>query len=210
MSPAEPTIAPEMNREREQELLQRCGRGDHEAFEPIVRHCEQRVFALLYALTGSVEDARDLTQDTFIRAWRRLDQYDPERAFAPWVLTIARNLYRDHMRRARETRSVEVMLDAGSLTLRDHGAGTDHHAIREETRTLIWNALNRLDDTARELLVLKDISGLSYAELSQMMRIPEGTVASRVFYARDALRRLLPELDNSVSRREISYDVTYS
>ena len=199
-----------MTREKERSLLQRCSQRDHDAFEPIVRHFEHRVFALLYALTGSVEDARDLTQDTFIRAWRRLDQYNPERAFTPWVLTIARNLYRDHMRRARETHSVEVMLDAGSLTLRDHGAGTDHHAIREETRTLIWNALNQLDDAARELLVLKDISGLSYAELSLMMHIPKGTVASRVFYARDALRRLLPELDNSVSRREISYDVTYS
>lgn len=86
--------------------LQQCLKGDHKAFEPIVLHFEHRVFGLLYALTGSVEDARDLTQDTFIRAWRRLDQYDPERAFAPWVLTIARNLYRDHMRRPLSTRNV--------------------------------------------------------------------------------------------------------
>lgn len=87
--------------------LQQCRKGDHRAFEQIVRHYEHRVFGLLYALTGSVEDARDLTQDTFIRAWRRLDQYDPERAFAPWVLTIARNLYRDHMRRAGKFSAVE-------------------------------------------------------------------------------------------------------
>jgi len=182
-----------MTREKERNFLQRCSRGEREAFEPIVRNCEQRVFGLLYALTGSVEDARDLTQDTFIRAWRRLDRYDLEQAFLPWVLTIARNLYRDHMRSKKENHT-----------------GTDHHAIREERRALVWKALNRLDDSARELLILKDISGLSYAELSQMMHIPKGTVASRVFYARDALRRLLPELDNSVSSREISYDVTCS
>ena len=199
-----------MTREKERNFLQRCSQGEREAFEPIVRHCEQRVFGLLYAMTGSVEDARDLTQDTFIRAWHRLDRYDPDLAFMPWVLTIARNLYRDHMRRVKENHSLEVMLDEGSLTLSDHHTGTDHHAIREERRALVWKALNRLDDAARELLVLKDISGLSYAELSLMMRIPKGTVASRVFYARDALRRLLPELDNSVSSREISYDVTYS
>ncbi|MFC1628619.1 RNA polymerase sigma factor [Gemmatimonadota bacterium] len=199
-----------MERDSEKILLQRCSQGEHEAYEPVVRHCEQRVFGLLYALTGSVEDARDLTQDTFIRAWRRLDRYDPEQAFLPWVFTIARNLYRDHMRRVKESRSLEIMLDDGSLTLSDHHASSDHHAITEERRALVWKALNRLDDDERELLVLKDISGLSYAELSQMMRIPKGTVASRVFYARDALRRLLPELDNSVSSREISYDVTYS
>ena len=104
--------------------LQQCLKGDHKAFEPIVLHFEQRVFGLLYTLTGSVEDARDLTQDTFIRAWRRLDQYDPERAFAPWVLTIARNLYREHMRRAGKFSAVEVMLDEESHTLSEYNAGT--------------------------------------------------------------------------------------
>jgi RNA polymerase sigma-70 factor (ECF subfamily) len=201
---------PDREPEQERLLLQRCREGDSDAYEPIVRGHEQKVFGLLYSLTGSVEDARDLTQETFIRIWRTLDRYDPERPFAPWALMIARNLYRDHMRRRKPTGSVEAMQEEGSLTLTDPGAGTDHRAVENETRALIWTALNRLDTATRELLVLKDISGLGYDELSWMLGIPRGTVASRVFHARAALRRLLPEPDKTVSRREFSYDVTDS
>jgi len=210
MSGTNPNSTPEMDRERERYLMRRCRRGESDAYEPIVRHHEHRIFGLLYALTGSVEDARDLTQDTFIRAWRRMDQYDPERPFAPWALMIARNLHRDHLRRRKNTLSVEAMTEEGSLFLSDEHADTERHAVLEETRSRIWNALNRLDEAKRELLILKDISELSYEELSLMMGIPRGTVASRVFHARQALRRLLPDQDYSVSRRRFSYDVTCS
>jgi RNA polymerase sigma-70 factor (ECF subfamily) len=210
MSGTKSNSVPEMDRERERDLLRRCRRGESDAYEPIVRHHEQKVFGLLYALTGSVEDARDLTQDTFIRAWRRINQYDPERPFAPWALMIARNLHHDQYRRTKKTLSVESMTEEGSLILSDEHADTERHAISEETRSRIWTALNRLDEAKREPLVLKDISELSYEELSWMMGIPRGTVASRVFHARQALRRLLPDQDNSVSRRGFSYDVTCS
>ncbi len=201
---------PEMDRARERDLLKRCRRGESDAYEPVVRHHERAVFGLLYALSGSVEDARDLTQDTFIRAWRRIDQYDPERPFAPWALMIARNLHHDHYRRTKKSLSVEAMTEEGSLDLTDESADTERHAILEETSSRIWTALNRLDEARRELLILKDISLLSYEELSWLMGIPRGTVASRVFHARQALRRMLPDQDNSVSRREFSYDVTCS
>jgi len=174
-------------------ILERCLSGDHAAFEILVRENEGRVFGLLYSLTGNAEEARDLTQDTFIRVYRRLHLYDPQRPFMGWLFAVARNIYRDSMRRRKKTLSLEKLDEDGTLTLQDREVDAETAAIESESYSRVWEALQRLDPEQREILVLKDISDLSYADIAGILNVPEGTVASRVYYARRAIRNLLIE-----------------
>jgi len=167
---------------------------DHSAFEQVVRQNEGCLFGFLYSLTGNADEARDLTQETFIRVYRRLHMYDPDRPFKNWLFTVARNLYRDSLRKRSRTVSLDKLAEDGFLSVRDPHADPERSAIERETRSCIWAALQQLDPDEREVLVLKDISGMNYTEIAGLMNIPAGTVASRIYYARRSLRLLLEEI----------------
>ena len=175
----------------ERELIQLCLAGERDAFEAIVRGYEGRVYGFLLGLTRDADDARDLVQETFIRAWQRLAQYQPDRPLLPWLFAIARSRFRDALRGRRPF----VRLDSGERNgypdLVDPSPHADHLSEGERRKQKVWTALSRLDQTDREVLVLKDISGLGYAEIAGILNIPLGTVASRVHYARQALREEL-------------------
>lgn len=179
--------------QEERAILERCLSGDHTAFEYLVKENEGRVFGLLYSLTGNAEEARDLTQDTFIRIYRRLHLYDPQKSFRGWLFTIARNIYRDSVRRRKKTLSLEQLWEDGPFTPQDPEADVERSAIEKERCGLVWEALHRLNLEQREILILKDISDMSYAEIAGILNVPEGTVASRVFYARQALRKSITD-----------------
>jgi len=178
---------------------------DHEAFEKVVKQNERYLFSLLYSLTGNADEALDLTQETFIRVYRRLHLYDPDRPFKNWLLTIARNLYKDSLRKKRITVSLDKLTEEKSLFLRDPQADTERSTIEGETRSFIRVAMQMLNPEEREVLVLKDMSGMNYSEIARLLNIPAGTVASRVYYARRSLRILLEEngvLKSSVTKAD--------
>lgn len=177
--------------EVERELLWKCRAGDWKSYEPIVRAYEGRLFGVAIGLVHNVDDARDLVQDTFVRAFKSMDLYDPERPFLGWILCVCRNLCIDFLRRRRFGRSLEGDQDGVPFQVADPNAQTDRPALDEETRSLIWVALGRLSDEHREVVVLKDMQDLEYGEIAQILNIPQGTVASRVYYARRALREIL-------------------
>jgi len=180
-----------MDRAAERELVLRCRAGERGAFEPIVRAYEGRIFGFLLGLARDADDARDLAQETFVWAWQRLAQYQPDRPLLPWLLAIARSRSRD----AARARKPLVRLDATERNGRPEPVDPSPRAdrLREERtrREQVWTALGRLDPPDREVLVLKDISGLGYAEIAGILGIPQGTVASRVHYARRALHEEL-------------------
>ena len=166
---------------------------DHEAFERVVKQYERSLFGFLYSLTGNPDEALDLAQETFIRVYRRLHLYDPDRPFKNWLFKVARNLYRDSFRKRRMTVSLDKLTEEGHLSVGDPQADTEKSTIDSETRSCIWTAMQMLDPDEREVLVLKDISGMKYSEISRLMNIPAGTVASRIYYARRSLRILLED-----------------
>ena len=180
--------------EVERELLKKCRAGDWEAYEPIVRAYEGRLYGLSLGLLHNPEDARDLVQDTFVRAFKSLELYDLDRPFLAWILSVCRNLCIDFLRRRRYSYSLDAERDGQPLQVPDPQERADRPTLDGETRSMIWEALGRLSDEHREVLVLKDMQELEYGEIAQILNIPQGTVASRVYYARRSLRETLEDM----------------
>ncbi|MFC1627996.1 RNA polymerase sigma factor [Gemmatimonadota bacterium] len=180
--------------EVERELLRKCRAGDWEAYEPIVRAYEGRLFGLALGIVHNGDDARDLVQDSFVRAFKSLELYDSERPFIAWILGVCRNLCIDFLRRRKYSYSLDADDEGQPIQVPDHRARTDREAMDGETRILIWEALGDLSEDHREVLVLKDMQELEYCEIAQILNVPQGTVASRVYYARRALRESLENM----------------
>jgi RNA polymerase sigma-70 factor (ECF subfamily) len=163
----------------------RCLRGDASAFEPIVRRYQRVLFSVARRMLGNHEDALDATQNAFIRAYERLDTYDPERRFFSWLYRIAVNecLNARRARRPGEplTDSVEAPPDDDPLRA----------AETWEQSAQIDSALVRLSEDYRLVVVLRHFADLSYSEISEVTGVPEKTVKSRLFEARHKLGELL-------------------
>lgn len=183
-----------LERTLERELIRKCREEGPRFYEPLVRAYEGPA---LRVATGMLRDrgtARDAVQDAFLRAWEGLDGFDAERPFAPWFFRILRNRCRDLERqeRAREDREERAV----EQTAATDGLGRDgrRREERREAREAVWAGLERLDDGHREVLVLKELEGFTYGEIAEVLEIPEGTVASRLYHARSALRGVLEEM----------------
>ena len=170
--------------------------GDGEAFGELVRRHMRRAYFAALGLTGSHEDALDLSQEAFTRALRASRSLDPGRPFYPWLYGILRRLCLNHLRDGR-ARSAKLEVAGGWLVddarERAAAAGPERGAEREELRRRLATAIGELSPVQREALVLRDFEGLRYAEIAVLLEIPEGTVRARLFAARMALAESLVE-----------------
>jgi RNA polymerase sigma-70 factor (ECF subfamily) len=168
----------------------------------------RRIYAICYRFTGSASDAEDLTQDVFLKLYRNLASFDTEKgSFQTWITTLARNLLVDHFRRTRMDRASDS-LDA-SLTSDEDGATLgdrladqrptqEAHASGLELKARIQQALAQLSPELREAVVFRDLEDMDYKEIAQVLRIPEGTVKSRISRGRGELARLLQRTEGQV------------
>ena len=183
------------------ELVRRCVAGEPSAWEEIVRLHNRRIYNLCYRFTNSPDSAEDLTQEVFIRVYRTLASYSIEKgAFTTWLTTLARNLLVDHFRRGRQDRvtdSIDATIsdepDSISLSdrLRDPGPSPSDRLASQETQKMVQRALARLSPDLREAVILRDLQDMDYKEIAQVLRVPEGTVKSRINRGRTELARLL-------------------
>jgi len=182
-------------------LLRRCLAGDAAAWEEIVRTYNRRIYNICYRFTGSADAAEDLAQEVFIKMYRTLGSYDVERgSFMTWVATVSRNLLVDHFRRTKLDRLTDP-LEAGprqeeeapSLAekLPDRAPSPDAQLQKQETRQLVQRALQKLSPDLREAVILRDLQDMDYREIAQALKVPEGTVKSRINRGRTELARLL-------------------
>jgi RNA polymerase sigma-70 factor (ECF subfamily) len=171
------------------------------AWEEIVRLHHRRIYNLCYRFTSSPDDAQDLTQDVFIKVYRTLASYDVDKgAFTTWLTTLTRNLLVDHFRRSRQDRLTDS-IDAGlreeedSLSLgdrlEDQTPSPDDRLASKETQKMVQHALGHLSPDLREAVILRDLQDMDYKEIAQVLRVPEGTVKSRINRGRMELARLL-------------------
>jgi RNA polymerase sigma-70 factor (ECF subfamily) len=158
-----------------------------QAFNELVLRYQNRVYGVAYRMLGDSGDAHDLAQETFVRAFRRLETFDCSRRFAPWLFRIAVNLCLDH--RSRQMHVVPL----GDLELVEKGASPEASAIREEKRTLIQKAILDLPLKYRAVIVLRHIEELTYEEIAAALDLPVNTVRTHLFRARAALRKALTD-----------------
>ncbi|MGH9575807.1 MAG: RNA polymerase sigma factor [Terriglobales bacterium] len=190
-------------------LVRRCVAGDAEAWESFVRQYQRRVYNLCYRFSGSASDAEDLTQDVFIKMYRSLQAYDVERgSLITWMTTLTRNMLVDHFRRTRQDRITDS-LDASQSAeeegptladrLEDQRRPPDQGVEARETREQVHQALQKLSPDLREAVILRDIQDMDYREIAQTLRVPEGTVKSRINRGRTELARLLQRIHKRVN-----------
>lgn len=175
----------------EQRVLEECRGGDAAAYRQLVDAYWSRTLRFARALVGNGEDARDLTQEAFVAAYRALPQHTPGLPFYPWLRGILLNRARMLLRargRARIRRETAAAIP-GHWAAPQTGEGTDG-----STADWVHRALEALDDEARALLVLKHVEGFTYDELAAAVGIPAGTVMSRLYRARSRLREELERI----------------
>jgi RNA polymerase sigma-70 factor (ECF subfamily) len=184
-----------------QALVRRCIAGDAVAWEEIVRQYNRRIYNICYRFTGSAENAEDLTQEVFVRMYRTLASYESGKgAFNTWVTTMARNLLVDHFRRSRQERMTDSLdaapaQDEDGLTLLDRmpdaAPSPEQRFHSREKQVQVHAALQKLSPELREAVILRDLQDMDYREIAQVLKVPEGTVKSRINRGRTELARLL-------------------
>ena len=182
-------------------LVRRCISGDAAAWEEIVQQYNRRIYNICYRFTGSANDADDLTQEVFIKIYRTLSSYDVNRgAFMTWVTTVTRNLLVDHFRKARQERMTESLdtttsdhEDAMPLGDRipDEAPSPDSQVQSREAREAVHTALQKLSPELREAVILRDLQDMDYRDIAVSLKVPEGTVKSRINRGRAELARFL-------------------
>ncbi len=184
----------------ETEFVEKLRAGDANAFDTLANRYTNDIYSLLYRLTQDAEEARDLTQETFLSALKAIKKFRGEADLKTWLFRIAinesRNRFRWWKRRRRDqTISLDVTIGTSntplSETFSSKTLNPEENALRGEREKLLKEALNGLSDIFREAVVLCDIEGLSYEEISQTLEVNIGTVKSRIARGRDELRRKL-------------------
>lgn len=176
-------------------LLDRCRRGDALAWEELVRTYQGRVYGLALRYLKNPEEARDVAQEAFVRVYRGLDGFDGRRPFPGWLLLVTRNLCIDHVRRRAARPPVDdVPVEPGSEPAASTPSAEDALDSRGR-RGLLYRALDRLTPINREIVLLKEIHGLSLEEVARALDIPVGTAKSRSCRARVELARQVLALD---------------
>ena len=182
-------------------LVRRCVAGDAAAWQEIVQNYNRRIFNICYRFSGSADDAADLTQEVFIKIYRTLGTFDGSKAaFMTWVTTVTRNLLVDHFRKGKYDR-VTDSLDATpgnqedglsiAEQLEDRRSSPEQRVQSQETQEMVQAALQKLSPELREAVILRDLQDMDYKDIAIVLKVPEGTVKSRINRGRTELARLL-------------------
>lgn len=170
-------------------LVRRCLKRDEDAWNMLIRKHNRRVYNLCYQFCGSTGTAEDLTQDVFLKVYGALDRYNFEMEFPTWLMAVARNLCIDHYRQHKREKVVDI--DDASHIAAPPGGSPLAQLERREAHHRIHSALVQVSDDLRMAVVLRDIQGYSYDEISAITGVPIGTVKSRINRGRLELARVL-------------------
>jgi RNA polymerase sigma-70 factor (ECF subfamily) len=176
------------------ELVRRCRAGDGTAWEEIVSTFSRRIFNLAYRFTSSIEAAEDLTQEVFVRIYKTLEQYDAKQGdLTNWLMRLARNLIIDDYRHRQRNPQNSYADDVEDHTFHLRAIGTSAHKEieRRELAKQVQDGIDKLPPDLRTCVILRDIEELSYQEIVDLLKIPEGTVKSRINRGRIELAKIL-------------------
>ena len=185
----------------EKKIIKRAAAGDADAFEQLVLTYQSPIYNLCLRMTGDPEDAADLSQESFLKAWRSLGSFQFESSFSTWLYRLASNTCLDHLRSIKRHPQVSLTVEDSdgetqTMEFPDPAPTPEEVAISKEDNERLAQAMQELDKQQRQILTLRVINDLSYAEIAEILNIKEGTVKSRLARTREALRKKLPENGN--------------
>jgi len=193
--------SPDIEEISEEALVERCRRGEREAFDVIIERYKDKIVSYLAYMIGEDEEAQDLAQEVFIRAYLSIRKFRGDCSLQTWLYRIAHNLGIDHIRRRKRSPDhvsldAPVQVEKGELERQWEGEVSDpeEEVERAELAAMVRKAVGMLPEKLRAVVVLHDLQQLSYEEVARILKCPVGTVKSRLFHARAELRRLLRPL----------------
>ena len=190
------------DRSDEKDIIQRSIAGDCEAFRILVTRYQARAFSLAFELLRSREDAEDVTQESFVKAYLGLADFKGEGAFYTWFYRIVYNMALDFKRKVKRRGGQSEELDESigdSMAMHGSSISAPHEALREKEELAILKAsMNSLSDEHKTVILLREVEGLNYDEIAQVTGISRGTVMSRLHYARKSLQQALERRDSGL------------
>lgn len=190
-----------MNVINELELIKKAAKGDPNAFETLMLQYQSGVYNLCYRMVGDSEDAADMTQEAFLKAWKSLSGFHMDSAFSTWLYRLATNCCLDLLRSKKRKPTISLVQEDESgeemiYEPTDPSLQPDELLIKKEERQILQEALLSLDEQQRAILTLRVVKDLSYEDISTILQIKEGTVKSRLARARENLRKKVLQLGN--------------
>jgi len=181
----------------EKRLIKKCKNGDIEAFEKLIEGYQKKVYNIAYRMVQNQEDASDIAQEVFIKVFKSIVHFKEESSFSTWLYRITVNVCLDELRKRKKTNviSINSVIQAENseftMQLEDTGKRPEEILEEKELRSEINRAINKLSDDHRLVIQLRDIYGLSYEEISDILQCSLGTVKSRINRARNSLKNIL-------------------
>lgn len=188
----------------EKKCIRKAAKGDAHAFEELVIRYQGQVYNLCLRMTGNPEDAADMTQEAFLKVWKHLDGFQFDAAFATWLYRLVSNCCLDFLRSQKRRPTVSLTVENEEdgeqiMDVADAQPTPEEAAISNEEKEQLHLAMSQLDDEQRQILTLRVVNDLSYADIAEILEIKEGTVKSRLSRARENLRKKLSEIGNKRS-----------
>ncbi|HOQ01130.1 MAG TPA: sigma-70 family RNA polymerase sigma factor [Acetivibrio clariflavus] len=191
-----------MSISNEKDLVERAKSGDLEAFEQLIIGCQKKVFNIAFRMVGNYDDANELAQEVFIKAFRSIKNFKGDSSFSTWIYRITANVCLDELRK-RKNRTIvsldqDIELNDGDVKrqMPDNAPTPDMEAESNEVKSIVNESIQQLPDDYKSMIILRDIQGFSYDEISKIVNCPEGTVKSRINRARQALKKFFRQRRN--------------
>ena len=186
----------------ELELIKRAAGGDDTAFEQLVNQYQKPVYNLACRMCGNADDAFDLSQEAFLNAWKGLKGFQFQSSFSTWLYRLTSNVCLSYLRSKKRKSAVSLVFlddeeEEQEWEIADSAPLPEEQTISKEERRQVESALNSLEVEYREALTLSVYSGLSYQQIAEIQGVQEGTVKSRIFRAREKIRRIIQSGNNS-------------
>jgi RNA polymerase sigma-70 factor (ECF subfamily) len=186
-----------MNSTNERELVEQAKHGDIEAFEQLIIGCEKKVFNIAYRMIGNYDDANELAQEVFLKAFKSIKNFKGDSLFSTWIYKVTANVCLDEIRRRKNKVVIsldqDIELKEGEVKrqIPDTAPTPEMEAETNEIKNAVNESIQQLPDDYKSMIILRDIQGFSYDEISKIVNCPEGTVKSRINRARQALKKIL-------------------
>ena len=184
----------------EKSLVDRCSRGEDDAWRELVDRFGQKVYSVAYHFTLKREDAEELSQEIFLKIFENLHRYNGDFPLIAWIVSLSRNLCIDRYRRSKREKSFRFVQDDAVAPMLTSGDDPAADALKKERTKMLFAALAEIPEELAEILVLRDLDGLAYDQIAQALELPDGTVKSRLFRARAEIARKIRERHDGRSR----------